>query len=558
MARTLWLGVATCLAMLSVVTACDPSISRTNPYDPKTPVELQRRGQISGTVRLEGASSHAGIFVALVGRNDLDAVTDASGAYLLTGVPPGTYVLVATFPDARYVTSTSAEAVTLAIGEEVFAPDFLVRKRPDPPLVVGAERASSTSIKVYLNRSKDPDVVAHRVHTLDVDGTRIVAPVTTLSEDQQLVVEVPGLSRGEQYIFQATAIDADSLESDPSLFSAWYFIVPLPAQPWEVRTSTQAIIDFDTLASSDLIAAADGLSAYHSETTGGRVRRIAIDSLTAPTVTDCNSVSPDCVSFAGIGRNPGSMAIDPTNGELFVNTVEGASGNAAVVVVDTSTGEVTDTLLTGLNDLGPVGWLDELNLLVAGSSSEAELALASRDGSILDFLTGEESYVTRLWASGSVIVYTRFTSPVLFVKELTRDVAGTSVVSERVVPLPGLPRGFDCARSINTCVVSTQAGYISFIDTSTWTITATISAGSEFQDVVVAADGLAYAVQSASSLLSVINVTRHQLLQCTPACFLPTGLLPEHVITNVDGGRILVSARSTETGAKSKVLGYAY
>jgi hypothetical protein len=48
-------------------------------------------GSAQGTFTLEGATVHWGILVSLVG-TDFEAVTDASGAFSIAGVLPGTYL----------------------------------------------------------------------------------------------------------------------------------------------------------------------------------------------------------------------------------------------------------------------------------------------------------------------------------------------------------------------------------------------------------------------------------------------------------------------------------
>jgi hypothetical protein len=52
------------------------------------------RGGVRGTALLEGASSHEGITVRLVGM-DVSATTDANGGFVLERIPTGTYLLVA-------------------------------------------------------------------------------------------------------------------------------------------------------------------------------------------------------------------------------------------------------------------------------------------------------------------------------------------------------------------------------------------------------------------------------------------------------------------------------
>jgi len=85
-------------------------------------------GSVSGSMFLDGMTTHAGIFVYLNGTSHI-AMTNGYGDYLLEGVPPGMYVLMANkhgyFPaSTQYVTitaGTTAAAVSRTLAPEAAA-----------------------------------------------------------------------------------------------------------------------------------------------------------------------------------------------------------------------------------------------------------------------------------------------------------------------------------------------------------------------------------------------------------------------------------------------------
>ncbi|MFN7134898.1 MAG: hypothetical protein ACK4N5_22660, partial [Myxococcales bacterium] len=54
---------------------------------------------LEGLARISGESDHAGIALAVTGPLSAAAVTDASGAWEVEGLPPGLYVVTAVAPD---------------------------------------------------------------------------------------------------------------------------------------------------------------------------------------------------------------------------------------------------------------------------------------------------------------------------------------------------------------------------------------------------------------------------------------------------------------------------
>lgn len=87
--------VPSVLAALAL-SACG-SLDHSNPYDPSTPPALQARARLSGRVSLEAGAAApvlSGVHVSIPGTS-LSADTDATGAYSISGVPPGSWSLQA-------------------------------------------------------------------------------------------------------------------------------------------------------------------------------------------------------------------------------------------------------------------------------------------------------------------------------------------------------------------------------------------------------------------------------------------------------------------------------
>lgn len=87
-------------------------LDHTNPYDPKSPLNLQARGSISGKVVLEESQTNEGILVSLKGTS-LTTLTDMDGNWKLTDVPAGPYIIVFSKEGWEYL---EAREITLGIG----------------------------------------------------------------------------------------------------------------------------------------------------------------------------------------------------------------------------------------------------------------------------------------------------------------------------------------------------------------------------------------------------------------------------------------------------------
>lgn len=97
-----------------------------------------KRGKIRGRARLAaGAADQGGISIALAGTSHV-AISAASGDFLLSDVPEGTYTLLAQAPG--FVTST-VEGVSVVAGEETEVPEIVLEKLVIAPHVVYTDPA---------------------------------------------------------------------------------------------------------------------------------------------------------------------------------------------------------------------------------------------------------------------------------------------------------------------------------------------------------------------------------------------------------------------------------
>ena len=102
-----------------------------SPYDPQTPADRQAHTSFSGTVSLEpvgGVSpSLAGIQVSVAGRG-YAATTDGTGAYVIEGVPPGTYTVQAVLAGYQTAAVAGVTATLDTGGATVAVPALELRR----------------------------------------------------------------------------------------------------------------------------------------------------------------------------------------------------------------------------------------------------------------------------------------------------------------------------------------------------------------------------------------------------------------------------------------------
>ncbi len=81
------------LLVLAAALACTTEVAPKNPYDPATPLALQAKARITGTVETVAAAPFEGLRVYLRHNGELGGsfVTDQTGAFVFDGLTPGSY-----------------------------------------------------------------------------------------------------------------------------------------------------------------------------------------------------------------------------------------------------------------------------------------------------------------------------------------------------------------------------------------------------------------------------------------------------------------------------------
>ncbi len=539
------------LSLVMLVSGCDVTVARTNPYDPEAPYELQRRGTVTGVVELEGGAGASGAHVSLVGRADLDADAAADGAFTIAEVPAGTYLVTVTHPDPLFVAATSAAPVTVGIGRAADAGTIVLKKRPAAPLVVAARRGSATSIELELVAPLDADVTGYRAYL----RTPASAVFALAAEGTTTLVPLTGLSRGQQYYLRASALDADGLESDLSLDVAAYFIPPV--RQGEVTAPDGADVSFSVQGASRVVTSADGGSVFVSEPAQKRIRRAHFATLEAPRDSDC-AASPDCISLVDDNRLPGPMAVTP-DGTLLVSTVDGSLADGAVLLINPATRLVLDSLSLGMDSQGPLAYLEALDVVVAGSFSEIQLAAMSLDGTARIDLAGglDDTAMRTMAAVGDSVVYAREARPSLIVRTFgAPSGAAVPLVATTEVELPGLVQSLACGAA--RCVVSTSGGQLVFVETADWSIARVVDAGLAFTDLAIDPAGIAYATHDLSASLAVIDTNDLDVLRCSPACFIATAWGADRLAIAGTGDQLVVLAPTLDALADRSLVVFGY
>ncbi|MCM2335029.1 MAG: carboxypeptidase-like regulatory domain-containing protein, partial [Anaeromyxobacteraceae bacterium] len=83
--------------VLAAAAACATEVTPVNPYDPATPLPLQAKARVGGTVETGAGAPFAGLQIYLRQNGQLidDFTTDANGAFVFTALVPGTYTVEA-------------------------------------------------------------------------------------------------------------------------------------------------------------------------------------------------------------------------------------------------------------------------------------------------------------------------------------------------------------------------------------------------------------------------------------------------------------------------------
>lgn len=177
-------------------------------------------GQITGVALKKGKTNHANIHVYLEGYSYLDAFTDLDGNFTITGVPAGTYSLVAVAPEPEYIPYHHPSPIILSAGETKNIGSFTVLRPPFPPVSVYIYQSGPTEVilgwypnnptedlkgfNVYRTAFDDPSPVL-------LNSTPIPVSSTIIQEFSTYVTD-----KASYYFFSISAIDNNNLESGAS------------------------------------------------------------------------------------------------------------------------------------------------------------------------------------------------------------------------------------------------------------------------------------------------------------------------------------------------------
>ncbi|HOE63517.1 MAG TPA: carboxypeptidase regulatory-like domain-containing protein [Candidatus Sumerlaeota bacterium] len=126
------------------------------------PSESSKQGSIKGFVHLSEAEDHSGATIALAGTSHV-AVSDSAGQYTLSGLPAGTYTVLA---QAEGYVPETREGVEVRQGEEFNLDEISLKIRVTPPEIIytdpGDEQTDvmiqkRTPLYVRFNKNMRPD-----------------------------------------------------------------------------------------------------------------------------------------------------------------------------------------------------------------------------------------------------------------------------------------------------------------------------------------------------------------------------------------------------------------
>ncbi|HET9553607.1 MAG TPA: carboxypeptidase regulatory-like domain-containing protein, partial [Anaeromyxobacteraceae bacterium] len=142
----------------------------------------QQTGAVAGTFLLAGASASAGVVVTLQGTS-LSTVTDASGAFALSGVPVGTYTVVAARPPEWQGASVGGVVVTRDATAAL----------PGSPVALAPVATAGLSGTARLERQADASGTTVTLTGADFRGVAVVRSTGTAADGSY---QLAGLAQG--------------------------------------------------------------------------------------------------------------------------------------------------------------------------------------------------------------------------------------------------------------------------------------------------------------------------------------------------------------------------
>lgn len=126
------------------------------------PSESSKQGSVKGFVHLSGVEDHSGATIALAGTSHV-AVSDSAGQFTLSGLPAGTYTLLA---QAEGYVPETRDGVEVKQGEEFSLDEISLKIRVTPPEIIYTDPGDGqtdimiqkrTPLYVRFNKNMRPD-----------------------------------------------------------------------------------------------------------------------------------------------------------------------------------------------------------------------------------------------------------------------------------------------------------------------------------------------------------------------------------------------------------------
>jgi YVTN family beta-propeller protein/VCBS repeat-containing protein len=437
-------------------------------------------------------------------------------------------------------------------------------------LTAGAERAASALVP----RSAQP-VMTRRVNLPSVsDPSTFAAPVVAHSVVGGLVssvvpaavVDVPQMVATPPQAVAADAVEAvwsPLLGSSPGVPTqspvSWMVLAVARREFGQQRTTSApaAVIPTgQTLAPAPASAAAVvplaaaavaispdgskasviGTIAVGSVPLGVAVNRAGtrayVTNLSGNSVSVINTADSTVAATIAVGQRPSGVALNADGTRAYVTN----SGGNSVSVIDTATNKVTATITVGSSPMGVAVSPNGSRVLVTNSGGNSV--------SVIDAATNKVTATLKVGSAPTGVAFSPSGNRAWVTNSVGNSVSMikmTKLKVKRTIAVGSVPTGI--AVMGGSAYVSTESGTVKVINTSTKTVIATVSAGSNLGAVAVSADGASlYATDYGNGTMAFINTATNQVTRT-----IAFGSAPWGVASSRDGTRIYVANRGGDT-----------
>ena len=218
-----------------ILPSCSTEIEYKNPWDKRSPVELQVKGGIKGYIYKEGeektAKVHGGITIVIDELPHFRTETEDTGLFNLTAIPAGNYhIEIFSIQDLRYRRMYIEQEILVNMGETIEVLPIIIQKPPEPVHVLSAKTILKYQIELKWEKSLADDLKGYFVYMNNGNGFKQIYfnndPTDALISKEQTKLTIDNLSIGVQYEFYVTAVDNYNLESAPPNEYYKQFIYP--------------------------------------------------------------------------------------------------------------------------------------------------------------------------------------------------------------------------------------------------------------------------------------------------------------------------------------------